>query len=1496
MNDRLKEQKLPSPRSPRNFKIRSRKTFSLDQNLKNSKTWGKNSSKLNFSSFLENRRWSSTKARRKSSIVISTFDLKTAEEEIKSKILEMRRVCLWEIRNYNFSNEESISPKNNSIQNDDDKIKPLIKFATKYLNNSSSNDSNSNNSEIIKSNIGDNIDNKEIKKMIKRCPTFSKKKLDKKIFDMEQSTKENLHEINNKNNDKKTNFNKNNINGNNFNKNNDNINNIEIKLKKLRRSKTTLKKRKIKTNLADKFRFLCHRNIILDSFDEDESDEDNDLEGNFINPESNFIFIFDFFIALSTIYSLIIFPYELMKSYCICDEDNNIFFKYINLFIDVLFLLDLIKNFFLGYYTKDEEKLIKNNKKIAYNYLKGWFILDLLSSIPFNLISYLYCNNYNKKNINFNFCDTYIKNDNKEFLLILKCLKSIKTLKIWQRKKNKFITDITEKIADDILSDNILSTFIKIFFLLSGLHVMSTLFIFIGKHSYPNWIFKQNFQENDLLSLYIISIYYITTTISTVGYGDIQPYSFLEIIFQIIALGVGTVIYSWLISSISNGIHKQSFASINYEKECKILEEIKRTNNKMSYDIYLNIQKYLELKHFHQEKYDKNLLMNSLPYNLKNSLIFNMYNKTLNGFHIFKGISNSNFVIDVLNSFIPAIAKKNDILINENDKIENYIFVREGILCLEITINLDTAEESINNKFLSNDFLSFAEDIENEIPTASMISKNNLSINTIFDSHINFLGKKNSSFMISSNTEQKTKEKTKQNIINLKIHDVHKNEDYGGFFMYTGRRSPFLVRVKSKIADLYVIKSIEYSKLLEQYPNIWNRINKKNMYNIRQIKNVLIKTISQFCETKGIKIYDFYHDIIKKAIKACNKDLIPFKKLRKSIGIELENKFDTEKNFNSSEDEESENDKKSINNENNSNKQIQKIKKTKTTKIKSSDIPKKNLMNFTKTTHILKSNMLNKLLNSQKKDSNTSSNFSIKNKTTKKQRHSKIKTKISTNCKLDFPLRKITFNFSESDDSVDTVRIDENRNNIENNNPNTMKALPQSLINILRMKIKYQQLLNQKENSESEITNYHKENNILDSEIQENNINKNNNENCINSNNFNSSNNNKNSKIIDINTDNLTNAEKYQSNFFHYNRNIKISDKSMLMSNNKSSLNSIPLQYKTSWEASKITNMNNNNNIPNSSSFTFNNQELVNKRRISLVKNSSIRDSIAPFDSSNLSNDIIIETDENNNEENETEIKNIPQKLFKFKKIFNKKKFPIYNGWNRIHNNFLFNLNKSFINKSGTFNYKNDYFIATNVESFEISASYDNINELAGGIYIENYKFQKETKKFIKTFKIQNKFRFSHTNYKYNSPKPHIPILKYKFIKEDNNTEILQESPNKHLKSVFLKLKNKKEKLKKCTSFINTINKKEYFNENKNDINEHIKNQKNNISRKSIKGVKNILKCHKEKINSSIAEENNDTFIKLVVNNETIGINATDDEINKNKNDETKKNRTKKCI
>ena len=53
------------------------------------------------------------------------------------------------------------------------------------------------------------------------------------------------------------------------------------------------------------------------------------------------------------------------------------------------------------------------------------------------------------------------------------------------------------------------------------------------------WVFRYDYLDSDDKTLYIASIYWVFSTITTVGYGDIVPFTQLERVFTLFLMGFG---------------------------------------------------------------------------------------------------------------------------------------------------------------------------------------------------------------------------------------------------------------------------------------------------------------------------------------------------------------------------------------------------------------------------------------------------------------------------------------------------------------------------------------------------------------------------------------------------------------------------------------------------------------------------------------------------------------------------------------------------------------------------------------------------------------------------------------------------------------------------------------------------------------------------------------------------------------------------------------------
>lgn len=89
----------------------------------------------------------------------------------------------------------------------------------------------------------------------------------------------------------------------------------------------------------------------------------------------------DILIGICLVYTCLVVPYTIafVEVGDPFEEEDRI----IGIMIDVIFSIDIFLNFLTAYFD-NEENLIVNKKKIAINYLTGWFLLDFLSTLPFD--------------------------------------------------------------------------------------------------------------------------------------------------------------------------------------------------------------------------------------------------------------------------------------------------------------------------------------------------------------------------------------------------------------------------------------------------------------------------------------------------------------------------------------------------------------------------------------------------------------------------------------------------------------------------------------------------------------------------------------------------------------------------------------------------------------------------------------------------------------------------------------------------------------------------------------------------------------------------------------------------------------------------------------------------------------------------------------------------------------------------------------------------------
>ena len=99
-------------------------------------------------------------------------------------------------------------------------------------------------------------------------------------------------------------------------------------------------------------------------------------------PDDPFWNTWDIIMTFLLIYAAFIIPYEL----CFMNlENKNPVMRFISLVADIIFIGDVFVNFYTAYYDENDE-LVVDQKAITSKYLRGWFFMDLIASIPFDIL------------------------------------------------------------------------------------------------------------------------------------------------------------------------------------------------------------------------------------------------------------------------------------------------------------------------------------------------------------------------------------------------------------------------------------------------------------------------------------------------------------------------------------------------------------------------------------------------------------------------------------------------------------------------------------------------------------------------------------------------------------------------------------------------------------------------------------------------------------------------------------------------------------------------------------------------------------------------------------------------------------------------------------------------------------------------------------------------------------------------------------------------------
>ena len=362
-----------------------------------------------------------------------------------------------------------------------------------------------------------------------------------------------------------------------------------------------------------------------------------------IDPHTHWKSFWDIWVALLIAYSVIMVPLRvsfLLRS-CIFAADWAW-----ELFVDCCFFADILLTFRTALILDDPEKqermVVTDARRIAYHYIKGWFVIDVVSTIPIDTIIELtqYASTSAAEVQSLRSCSSLTESPSREdsnlrSTMMLRVLRLVRLLKLFRTLKLALLF----RRLDDAVNINPavfkMARLLAYILLLAHLSACSWFGIFkpvVDGGSEPvanNWIEAYASTQlvpkladairGDMLTQYTSSLYWAFTTLTTVGYGDIVPKNVSEMWFVIMMEFVGLIVFSIAIAQLTNIVDNFSarkkllsgrMAEVTrYMRERKMTPRMQRRVLRF-YDYYLE----------RVSVFDVNLMLSEVSQSLKNDI------------------------------------------------------------------------------------------------------------------------------------------------------------------------------------------------------------------------------------------------------------------------------------------------------------------------------------------------------------------------------------------------------------------------------------------------------------------------------------------------------------------------------------------------------------------------------------------------------------------------------------------------------------------------------------------------------------------------------------------------------------------------------------------------------------------------------------------------------------------------------------------------------------
>ena len=416
-----------------------------------------------------------------------------------------------------------------------------------------------------------------------------------------------------------------------------------------------------------------------------------------INPKHGKKIFWDLFIGALILWSVIIVPYRLGFDQ---EPEAGSMGEMIDIFQDLMFGVDIALCFRVAY-LDDQLVYVTEPRSIASNYLSSWFWIDFLSTFPIDRIIIAINSGGGGGGVDY---EAYGGNgtamlgmgEEEESGSAARSLKMIKVLRLIRLSKLAKLLKLKNLVKglDEILA--LSAVVMKFLQLVITLVFVGHLFGCFWNYSSSNfvsmvygeeeevnlWWNTSLLQDSDLdpedvSSMYITSLYWAFTTMTTCGYGDIVPTNDVERVYAIFIMIMGATIFGYIVGTVGSlAINVNGAPARRHARVSTATNYLEEQNMPKSWTDAVTKQ----LVYFFDCKSPFNEdggLLGMMPRELRREIILQAHRDIIPQVPLFKRQSRD-FVSTVLTKMRPHCISKDGLILSSIDGSDGVYFLLKG--------------------------------------------------------------------------------------------------------------------------------------------------------------------------------------------------------------------------------------------------------------------------------------------------------------------------------------------------------------------------------------------------------------------------------------------------------------------------------------------------------------------------------------------------------------------------------------------------------------------------------------------------------------------------------------------------------------------------------------------------------------------------------------------------------------------------------------------------